>query len=110
MLLFTRQNRVRGRNLMGSALQEDFYYSYRVNGSWTQAKNAGAPLNTSHNEGAQTLEAAGNYMYFTACNREDGMGGCDIYYSLRTGAGWKKGINIGNLSHHFLLMGPGFSL
>jgi len=95
MLLFTRQIRVRGRNLMGSVLQEDFYYSYRVNGSWTQAKNAGAPLNTSHNEGAQTLEAAGNYMYFTACNREDGMGGCDIYYSLRTGAGWKKGINIG---------------
>ncbi len=96
MLLFTRQNRVRGRNLMGSALQEDFYYSYRENGCWIQARNAGSPLNTSYNEGAQTLEAAGNYMYFTACNREDGKGGCDIYYSARTEAGWKKGINIGS--------------
>lgn len=95
MLMFTRQNTVRRRNLLGKEYQEDFYYSYRVDGEWTVAVNAGPPLNTSYNEGAQTLEAAGNYMYFTACNREDGKGGCDIYYSARTVSGWKRGINIG---------------
>jgi len=96
MLLFTRQNTVRRRNMLGKEYQEDFYYSYRIDGEWTVARNAGPPLNTSYNEGAQTLEAGGNYMYFTACNREDGKGGCDIYYSARTDQGWKKGINIGS--------------
>lgn len=95
MLLFTRQNAIRSRKLIGKEYQEDFYYSYRIDGKWTIARNAGPPLNTSYNEGAQTLEAAGNYMYFTACNRDDGRGGCDIYYSARTDYGWKKGINIG---------------
>ncbi|MBS0010886.1 MAG: PD40 domain-containing protein [Bacteroidales bacterium] len=95
MLLFTRQSRIRGRGLLGRELQEDFYYSYRRDGEWTVARNAGPPLNTPLNEGAQALEAGGNYMYFTACNREDGLGGCDIYYSARTNSGWKKGINIG---------------
>jgi len=95
LLLFTRQKRSRSRSLLGTEMQEDFYYSYRVDGNWTLARNAGSPLNTSYNEGAQTLETGGNYMYFTACNREDGKGGCDIYYSARTGSGWKQGINIG---------------
>jgi len=95
MLLFTRQRSTGRRNLMGSSMQEDFYYSYNIEGEWTEARNAGAPLNTAFNEGAQTLEVSGNYMYFTACNREDGRGGCDIYYSARSGSGWKKGINIG---------------
>ena len=95
MLLFTRQRSTGRRNAMGSGMQEDFYYSYNLEGEWTEARNAGAPLNTAFNEGAQTLEVSGNYMYFTACNREDGKGGCDIYYSARSGSGWKKGINIG---------------
>ncbi len=95
MLLFTRQKSSGRRNIMGSGMQEDFYYSYNIEGEWTEARNAGAPLNTVFNEGAQTLEASGNYMYFTACNREDGKGGCDIYYSARSERGWKKGINIG---------------
>ncbi|MDT8401573.1 MAG: OmpA family protein [Bacteroidales bacterium] len=95
LLLFTRQKKSRSLNLMGNEMQEDFYYSYRVGGNWSPARNAGPPLNTSYNEGAQTLEAAGNYMYFTACNRADGKGSCDIYYSARAGSGWKQGINIG---------------
>ena len=94
MLLFTRQQIVRRGSLQRQTMQEDFYYSYRNNGEWSTAVNAGAPLNTSYNEGAQTLEAAGSYMYFTACNREDGKGGCDIYYSARSDRGWEKGINV----------------
>ncbi len=95
MLLFTRQKIIRRNTIRGDELQEDFYYSYRKDGEWTTAVNAGPPLNTEYNEGAQTLEAAGNYMYFTACNRQDGEGGCDIYYSARADGGWKRGINIG---------------
>mgnify|MGYP006282238803 CR=1 FL=1 len=94
MLLFTRQRRVKSRDVRGGQQQEDFYYSYRAGDQWALARNAGPPLNTSNNEGAPTLEAGGNYMYFTACNRPEGKGGCDIYYSVRADGYWKKGINI----------------
>ena len=30
------------------------------------------------------------------CNREDGLGGCDIYISYLTRNGWSEAINLGN--------------
>jgi hypothetical protein len=54
--------------------QEDFYISTYENDGWSKAENAGFPLNTADNEGAQTLSADGREMYFTACNRKDGVG------------------------------------
>lgn len=96
MLFFTRQIGAEARNGRAGQGHEDFYYSYRINGEWSIAVNAGQPLNTMYNEGAQTLEAGGNYMYFTACNRKDGQGSCDIYYSAASNGKWKKGINIGS--------------
>lgn len=75
--------------------QEDFFISYKIDGEWTDARNIGKPLNTINNEGAQTLSVDGQYMYFAACNRNDGFGMCDIYYSERNGENWSKGINIG---------------
>lgn len=75
--------------------QEDFYISYYEKGGWTKAANAGFPLNTADNEGAQTLSADGRAMYFTACNRKDGLGLCDIYYSYWNGNSWTIPRNIG---------------
>jgi len=80
----------------GIRYQEDFYYSEVSDTSWLPAKNIGSPLNTPYNEGALSLAAGGQYMYFTACNRIDGKGGCDIYYSALTSRGWISGMNIGN--------------
>ncbi|NJK97654.1 MAG: hypothetical protein HC905_24575 [Bacteroidales bacterium] len=60
------------------------------------AKNAGPPLNTPDNEGAQTLSADGREIYFTACNRRDGYGLCDIYYSKWNGQQWSVPQNIGS--------------
>lgn len=94
MLFFTRQTTLRSSNRRSEQRQEDFYYSYRVNGEWSLAVNAGQPLNTIYNEGAQTLDAGGNYMYFTACNRKEGKGSCDIYYSVISNGKWNRGINI----------------
>lgn len=75
--------------------QEDFYISsFRSNG-WEPAKFAGAPLNTPDNEGAQTLSADGKEIYFTACNRRDGYGLCDIYYSQWNRQSWTIPMNIG---------------
>lgn len=74
--------------------QEDFYYSKKEDGSWTNAKSMGAPLNSNLNEGAQSISADGRYMFFTACNRTDGVGLCDIYFSKREGDEWSAPANL----------------
>ncbi len=74
---------------------EDFFYSRKINDHWSKAKNAGAPLNTLDNEGAQCISSDGKYLFFTACNRENGMGMCDIYYTRRLEKGWSQPVNLG---------------
>lgn len=74
---------------------EDFFISHYRGGSWTNAKNLGPPLNTDGNEGAQTITADGRHMYFTACNRPDGLGSCDIYYSYLRKGSYSQPVNVG---------------
>jgi len=93
-LCFTRE--VRRASAYGRDRQEDFYISKWVNDSyWGLARNAGAPLNTAGNEGAQSISSDGRSMYFTACDRNDGQGRCDIYYSTFDGTRWAPGMNLG---------------
>ena len=75
--------------------QEDFYISFLNNGEWEKATSIGDPVNTAGNEGAQSLSADGNSMYFTACGRADGYGSCDIYFSEKINNSWSIPINIG---------------
>ncbi len=75
--------------------QEDFFISTRDNQGWSPAKNAGSPLNSRYNEGAQTISADGRTMVFTACGRKDGIGRCDLYLSVKTGENWSLPKNIG---------------
>lgn len=74
--------------------QEDFYLSEFVDGEWQQAVPI-SDINTSENEGAQSLSANGKILFFTACNRPGGMGSCDIYYSLYFNGRWSKPFNAG---------------
>jgi flagellar motor protein MotB len=91
-LMFTRQVST-GRSTPKS--QEDFYVSYFKNNTWGKAISAGFPLNTAQNEGAQSISSDGRYMYFTACDKGDGEGKCDIYYASFDGNNWSIPINIG---------------
>lgn len=76
--------------------QEDFYVSIYKDSIWQTARNMGAPLNTSQNEGAPSISADGRVLFFTACDREDGKGSCDIYLSQRNADGsWTKPMNLG---------------
>ncbi len=96
-LMFTRQEQV-GRSrysLPIKAFQEDFYLSFFSGNAWESARNAGEPLNTQQNEGAQTLSSSGNYMYFTACDRPGGLGSCDIYFSALRNGRWTIPFNLG---------------
>lgn len=53
-------------------------------------------LNTTENEGTQSLTADGRMMYFTACGRKGGLGSCDIYVAYRiSDTLWSEPINLG---------------
>jgi len=78
--------------------EEDFYVCKKVNDStWSKAKDLGPPVNTNGNEGAQCLSPDGKSLYFTACNRDDGVGSCDIYFSKKIGDAWTIPKNMGTV-------------
>ena len=69
LLVFTSDKG--GENIMVSRRKES--------GDWTEAKSIGKGINTSGNEGMAKLTVCGRTVYFSACGREIGMGGCDIF-------------------------------
>jgi outer membrane protein OmpA-like peptidoglycan-associated protein len=98
-LLFTRLLADR-RSATGR--QEDFFMSKKQNGSWSRAAAIGLPINTANNEGAPTLSADGNILFFIACENvygygegRQGLGSCDIFRAERMGDGWMQPENIG---------------
>ncbi|MGD2034110.1 MAG: tetratricopeptide repeat protein, partial [Bacteroidales bacterium] len=76
-------------------MQEDFFISHYGKDGWGPMKNAGFPLNTGDNEGAQSISADGQLMVYTVCNRKGVIGRCDIYYSTREGDEWTFPVNMG---------------
>ena len=83
------------RNVKGN---EDFYTSSQKNGEWQKAKSLSKNINTpNYNEGAQSISPDGRYLFFTGCNRPDGVGRCDLYVCRKEGNDWSKPINLGNV-------------
>jgi outer membrane protein OmpA-like peptidoglycan-associated protein len=78
-LIFTR--------LVGGS-NEEFYLSHKNGNAWGTARNLGDPINTEQNEGTVSLSADGQYIFFTACNRETGYGHCDLLLSRLDGDQW----------------------
>ncbi len=75
---------------------EDFYTSRQnEKGEWAQAAPLPGAINTPMNEGAQTISQDGQWVVFTACNRRDGFGSCDLYISYLDEQGWSEAINLG---------------
>lgn len=54
-----------------------------------------AGVNTVFNEGAVSIAADKQSLYFTGCDRTDGLGDCDIYKSELQGDRWGKPVNLG---------------
>jgi hypothetical protein len=93
-LMFTRQARSMNNTGRNNMPQEDFFISYLSGRTWREALNAGSPLNTFQNEGAQSISSDGSYMYFTACDRSGGLGSCDIFFSAFRDGKWSIPINL----------------
>jgi outer membrane protein OmpA-like peptidoglycan-associated protein len=74
---------------------EDFYKSNKQDKQWQQATYLSKIINTpAYNEGAQSISQDGKYLFFTGCNRPDGLGRCDIYIAQRKGNDWAKPFNL----------------
>lgn len=73
---------------------EDFYICRKIDNEWSKPEPLNG-INTYYNEGAQALSADGQWMFFTACGRDDSKGSCDIYFSQRTKNGWSEPQNVG---------------
>ncbi len=75
---------------------EDFYVSRVDNGKWTDAVPINGSINTTMNEGAQTISQDGQLLIFTGCNYPNGAGSCDLYVSYRNKNNeWTEPQNIG---------------
>ena len=96
-LYFTRTIPVtEATQIPGQDLQEEFFYSDRINDSlWKKALNLGPPINTPGNEGGLFISPDGRFLFFAACERDDGIGSCDIYWSKRLGKSWTEPENLG---------------
>jgi outer membrane protein OmpA-like peptidoglycan-associated protein/tetratricopeptide (TPR) repeat protein len=96
--LYTRNNRTEQL-----PLQEDFLVSKKVNGAWAPATMLGNGINTPGNEGAPSISADGQILFFIACAEMDGsygpnrkgLGSCDVFYSQKVGSNWSRSYNLG---------------
>ncbi len=76
---------------------EDFYTAHLTEGIWSRAVPLSQRINTPQfNEGAQSISPDGKYLFFTGCNRPDGLGSCDLFVSRKEGKDWGKPTNLGN--------------
>ena len=75
-------------------MQEDFYIADFSKGEWGSVRPI-VEINTPENEGAQSLSADGKLLFFSACNRQDGFGSCDIYVSVLKQGKWQMPVNAG---------------
>ncbi|NTW24800.1 MAG: hypothetical protein HGA37_08880, partial [Lentimicrobium sp.] len=91
-LYFTR------RLTSGNERDENFFVTLKLSDTtWQKAVDLGSPVNTPGDEGALCISPDGQYLFFSACNRPDGYGSCDIYVSKREGSGWGEPQNLGNV-------------
>jgi outer membrane protein OmpA-like peptidoglycan-associated protein len=100
--LFTRN--IREGEGVDAPRQEDFYVSKRVNNVW-QTANPINSVNTLGNEGAPSLSADGEIMFFASCmeisgdygsSDRKGYGSCDIFYAQKISGKWTKPRNAGS--------------
>lgn len=92
-IVFTRK--VPSSKAQPAGNEEDLFTSTLVDGQWTPAQRMPVPLNSDGNEGAQCISQDGHVMFFTACERKDGAGSCDIYVCTRRGEKWSRPRNLG---------------
>lgn len=99
-------------NRAGGVGGHDFWVTTkqdRLDTAFTDPVNLGAPVNTELNEGVASISADGQVIYFTACNRSDGLGDCDLYEAELEGTEWKNVRNISEINSAYWDSQPSIS-
>jgi outer membrane protein OmpA-like peptidoglycan-associated protein len=74
---------------------QNIYSTVQGGGNWEAPQVLGPELNSSGDEGGATITPDGHWMVFTACDRDDGFGDCDLYIAEYTGGSWGSVRNLG---------------
>lgn len=76
---------------------ENIFIAEKKDGVWQNAVPLGPEINTSANEGGSCIAPNGKAIYFVSCDRTDGKGSCDIYFSEKTPFGtYSVPVNLGS--------------
>lgn len=82
-------------NRLGGKGGMDIYKTeLQANGTWSQAVNLGAPINTKDNEDAPYIHPDKKTLFFTSDGHST-MGGRDIFFTKLVGNKWTKPENMG---------------
>lgn len=95
-LVFTRRFPRKATTTANTKEEEDLYISTLKDNRWGVATRMPEPVNSNDNEGAQCISQDGRIMFYTACNRNDGGGRCDIYMCVNRSGKWSKPRNLGS--------------
>ena len=74
---------------------ENIYITHRQKKGWDVPEEISKEINTINNEGTCSVSADGRTLVFTACNRQDGYGSCDLYITKKQGKDWSAPVNLG---------------
>lgn len=89
-LVFTRTDK------LGKVPDENIYSSTKNGNDWSVATLLSGNTTTPENEGAHCITQDGMRIIFTACNRPNNVGGCDLYIAKKTGDTWSTPDNLGS--------------
>lgn len=93
----------------GQEQKEDFFMAGYDTVKWDISKPL-TDINVVDNEGIQKISDSLKIMFFTACNREEGLGDCDIYFIKFENGKWSSPVNAGKpLNSEFWEAFPSFS-
>ena len=73
---------------------QNIYTAVSSGYTWTQVMNVGPSLNTGDNDGSATMTPDGHWNVFAACDREGGLGDCDLAMAEYAGGAWRSVRNI----------------
>jgi hypothetical protein len=90
MMYFTsrREGTTGGMRDASGRMFEDIYYARRIDGVWSTAANAGAPLNSAMHDATVGLNPDGSSMIIYRTSPEHMSG--DLYESRRAGGRWQS--------------------
>jgi outer membrane protein OmpA-like peptidoglycan-associated protein len=76
---------------------EDVYFIEKKESGWTLPKQLPEPINSDGHDFGASFSGDGQNMVYVACNRDGGVGNCDLYLLSLEGTSWSKPVNMGNV-------------